>query len=97
MGYHTRYKLEYHAEPEIMADIKEYIEAHSNMAYAIVEGQESKWYHWREDMCAMSKAYPTTTFILKGEGEESGDIWRAKIQNGVVKLQKAKIAFDEEL
>ena len=56
---------------------------------------DGKWYDHEEHMIQLSKEFPYVLFTLKGEGEESGDIWRAKVQNGDYKVQKARIVFDD--
>ena len=57
-------------------------------------GEEIKWYDWREDLKQISEDYPNTLFELDGEGESSGDIWRAYARNGEVQVAKASLAFD---
>jgi hypothetical protein len=57
--------------------------------------ESCKWYDYEKDMKAVSKKYPTTIFILEGEGEESGDIWKAYFLDGKMQKCKAKIIFDE--
>ena len=39
--------------------------------------------------------YPEHLFILEGEGEDSGDIWKQYIKNGKSQRCEAKITFDE--
>lgn len=53
------------------------------------------WYDYEKDMVKLSKEYPFVEFLIEGEGEEAGDIWRAKCQNGVFKKQQARIVFDD--
>jgi len=48
-----------------------------------------KWYSWKEDMLKYSKQYPDVLFTLHGEGEETGDIWKAYIQNGKTQVEAA--------
>lgn len=54
-----------------------------------------KWYEWKEDMLKISKRYPLTIFVLHGEGEESGDLWKAYFLNGKMQKADAKITYDE--
>lgn len=54
-----------------------------------------KWYDHDEDMKKFSKKYPGTVFVLSGEGEESGDIWKKYYRAGKVQACNAKITFDE--
>jgi hypothetical protein len=58
-------------------------------------GGECKWYKYEEEMKAYSKKYPNVTFILDGEGEESGDIWRAWFKNGKHYREDAKVQIAE--
>ena len=50
-----------------------------------------KWYSYEKDMTAYSKNYPNTMFILSGEGEESGDIWKAWYENGASYRETARV------
>lgn len=59
------------------------------------ESEPCKWYDCEKDMKALSLEYPTVTFTVYGDGEESGDIWRATVKNGVWEEKKAKIVFEE--
>lgn len=56
---------------------------------------ESKWYDWLKDSVALSSNYPQILIEIKGEGEENGDIWKARIRNGDSETVSAKIVFDE--
>jgi hypothetical protein len=54
-----------------------------------------KWYEHDEDMTALSKQFPTVMFTLKGEGEESGDLWVAYYLGGKSYRDNAEIVFPE--
>ena len=54
-----------------------------------------KWYAWKNDMIALSSQFPSTLFVLEGDGEESGDIWKAYFQGGKCQVAEARITFDE--
>lgn len=41
-----------------------------------------KWYTHSEVMVEYSKRYPDTVFLVGGDGEESGDLWKAYYKNG---------------
>lgn len=58
-------------------------------------GDTASWYDWKKDMVSLSKEYPNLLFWLEGEGEESGDIWKAWARNGKVVTSQARIVFDE--
>lgn len=61
----------------------------------IYGGQSMKWYDSDADMKNLSKNYPALLFTLSGEGEDSGDIWRAYYRNGKGLRVAARIVFDE--
>ena len=65
--------------------------------YAVYEGNadSSKWYDHEKDMREISKRHPDVLFTLSGEGEESGDIWKAYHKNGKAQECRAKITFDD--
>ena len=52
-----------------------------------------KWYEHEEDMIACSKEFPDLTFLLHGEGEESGDMWDEYFQNGKSEICTAQIVY----
>lgn len=54
-----------------------------------------KWYEHDEDMRKVSKLYKDTIFILKGEGEDPGDIWKKYYLDGKCQEARAIITFDE--
>jgi len=60
-------------------------------------GESAKWYESDEDMKILSsrEEYKNVLFILDGEGEESGDIWKNYYRNGMQCKLKAKITFDD--
>lgn len=56
-------------------------------------GESMKWYDWQSDCKELSAKYPNLLFTLNGEGEESGDIWRAYFRSGQVFVQQAQLVF----
>lgn len=54
-----------------------------------------KWYDWKRDLLEMSKKYPFVIFLLTGEGEENGDMWKAYFLNGKCQVANAIITYDE--
>ena len=79
--------------------INDFREVNESAAYAI--GQDGcprvscKWYEHQTDLALFSKKYPDLLFILRGEGEEPGDLWVFFAKNGKAYKDKAKIVFEE--
>ena len=105
MGYYTSYslKLKEHVKEEDKPVDLDYImyqlrKENDCASYAFDENgetlQECKWYESTNDLKAFSKRYPTVLFELKGEGEESGDIWTEYFLNG--KSQRCKVIMTYE-
>lgn len=65
-------------------------------------GDSIKWYDHDSDLKTMSKMprYKDAIFTLDGDGEESGDIWRAFYKNGKTYSWQPQMdypKFDEKL
>ena len=43
---------------------------------------DAKWYEYDDNMIEVSKNNKDVLFIVDGDGEESGDIWRKFYKNG---------------
>lgn len=54
-----------------------------------------KWYEHDKHMRDISRMYPETIFILEGEGQESGDIWKKYYLNGKCQVAKAEVIIPE--
>ena len=54
-----------------------------------------KWYDHEDDMKRLSRRFPKSVFTLKGEGEESGDVWVKYFKNGKMQTSKAEIKLAE--
>jgi hypothetical protein len=97
MGYYTRYKLSVKKGNTDL--ISEFVSENENAASALDGNGDSrkscKWYDHEDELKAFSLKHPEPFFELKGEGEESGDIWVKYIQNGKCQTCKAKIVFDD--
>ncbi len=101
MGYYTYHSLEFdESETEVVVALEEGADSYSDgvsLMYDAWTGnaERTKWYSHDEDMKTFSKRFPHVLFELSGEGEESGDIWKAYYKDGKVQLCRAKIVFDE--
>ena len=93
MGYYTTHKLSIISENDLDVDFEQEIEEHTDGCANF--GDSSKWYDCETDMREYSKKYPSILFLIDGEGEESGDIWKAYFQDGKMLKVKAKIVFEE--
>lgn len=97
MGYYTKYELSTDSSNNL--EIIEYFRTECDSAnYALnSDGEyqdECKWYEHEKDMRDISRKFPETVFTLKGEGEQSGDIWREYYKNGRMQRTEAKIIFE---
>ena len=64
--------------------------------YAVREGVEpTKWYKHDKDMLGLSREFPGVLFMLHGEGEEGGDLWRTYYFDGRLQHEKAVISYAE--
>lgn len=86
MGYYTLFKLKV---VEGQVDEETFIETLNNVTeYAWDDegdcyspGDSIKWYDFRDHMKEIAKMYPNVVFRLRGDGEESGDIWQIFYKN----------------
>lgn len=108
MGYYTTYNLNIEIQnatkgtknlniwPDIISDLRE---SNENAKYALSDdgdtSESCKWYSHESDIINFSIKYPDYLFILSGEGEESGDIWKKYFKNGMSQICKARVIFDE--
>ncbi len=98
MGYYTHFKLMVTGETDI--DIIGELRDENDWAKGALDGggaayEEYKWYDCKEDMLEFSKRHPDILFLLEGEGEEAGDVWRFYAKNGRSFYQQAKMAFED--
>lgn len=91
MGYYTMHELT--VSDDRIDDHIEGIEKISG--YGGLFEETVKWYGHEKDMRSYSKENPSVLFELKGEGEESGDLWKAYFKDGKMQQCKAKITYDE--
>ena len=65
---------------------------------SVLRGEDKvKWYEHEQDMIEVSKKFPEIEFILEGDGEEGGDLWRKYFRGGTVYIAKAQVTvvYDE--
>lgn len=59
--------------------------------------EDMKWYDYYENMVTISALFPEIIFHLRGDGEDSDDLWEADFMNGVGQQRVARIPhFDKE-
>ncbi len=101
MGYYTHHTLRVDGDTNLIAElVAENEDASWSLAKNGDTEESSKWYNHREDMRIFSLRHPDVLFTLKGEGEESGDIWIEYYKGGKMQYCKAEIVlpdFDESL
>ncbi len=95
MGYYTNHELEIvDGDIGLISELRNCCEEAS---YAIddtgSEEQGCKWYDHEKDLREFSTKHPAALFVLNGEGEENGDIWREYYRNGKMQRCKAVIAM----
>lgn len=98
MGYYTEYSLEVNHKDELKI-IEQLRAENENTKYAFCNFGEAndaiKWYDHEKDLREFSKKHSTAIFTLKGNGEESGDIWVKYFKNGKMQASRAKLVFDK--
>lgn len=102
MGYNTNFTIITPKEAKITEEILQ--EACSDYYFEeVLEGvrfvseDSFKWYDYNDDMKKLSKKkkYKDMLFSVEGEGEDSGDIWKAYYKNGKSCHTHARIVFDD--
>jgi hypothetical protein len=97
MGYYTSYKLDVlEGDPEL---IQQFIKSERSAEFALEEDgttrEAMKWYDHEDDLEKFSLSHPEALFLLSGEGEETGDIWRLYVRGGKSFRTKAVLEFGE--
>ena len=107
MGYYTRFKGRVSGDEFTMAKFEGDAEigrtfgsydfplSDFNNKHGFGDGETYKWYGYEADMLALSNRYRNLLFELTGEGEESGDMWKAWYRNGKHVRVQAQIVFVE--
>jgi len=93
MGYYTTHKFSIVSGNDNTTDYEQ--ELTETTKYDHLFNDAIKWYDCEDDMKAYSKKHPNTVFCIEGEGEESGDIWKAYFKGGKMFKTKAKLVFED--
>lgn len=93
MGYYTRFALSIHQDgknyvydQDAIKQLIEHVDYHPFW-------EACKWYDHEEHMKWLSEQWPDTVFLLEGEGEEAGDMWKKYFKNGEMQVCKAIITY----
>lgn len=101
MGYYTNFDVQALSESPQAAEEAAHALVQQSKYSADMTGRsefsiyEAKWYDWEKDVQVTSKLHPGVVFVIEGNGEESGDIWKAWAHNGEVHKSEATISFTE--
>ena len=90
MGYYTDYDISENSE-----EIQEAIEEKSSYGGWYDGRLNAKWYQCEEDCKGVSLRFPDQVIIVKGEGEEQGDIWKSYFKNGKIQTCEGVITYPE--
>lgn len=96
MGYRTDFELD--TVEALDEDTRLMIDGYLNQRNipVILYGQwYGKWYQWEQDISVLAQQFPEATFVLYGNGEEDGDIWRAFFKGDQVEVQDGEITYPE--
>lgn len=101
MGYYTRYTLEFERGTDsVRSAVAEHLKVDGSMpgygklvGIAYRQSEQIKWYNHEDDMKKLSTEFPTVLFILKGEGEESGDLWIKYFLGGKMQYAPGEIKY----
>ncbi len=101
MGYYTDFKVSIDTDNEDVgeafhAKLQEqsgyYFEENNFNSFQL---DSAKWYESTQDLTLMSILFPNIMITVYGEGEESGDIWHARVLNGVYRQAKVKLILPD--
>jgi len=94
MGYYTAYNLK--ITPNNNNILEEFSVLHEG--YGVDWNGESsgecKWYEHEDDLKEFSIKYPQFVFTLKGNGEETGDLWIKYFKGGKMQRSEGKVTFE---
>jgi len=98
MGYYTSFSVKHNSEDEAeVSAIRDEIykmnlpEFWENDERTF--GAYAKWYDVDEDMSLLSSKFPQVLFVVDGEGEDGGDLWRMYAYGGAIQIERAEISY----
>lgn len=94
MGYYTHFLLDVEGDDLNFIDHETGIGEISGYGNPF-DGSGIKWYDYQTDLIKYSHLFPNTLFIISGEGEHPGDMWRHYFKNGLQWWVGAEITFEE--
>lgn len=106
MGYYTRFEISVQKHKsnkdvnshEFTDTLVKRLNEISDYMFDYYAGEitlEGKWYDWKDHLKQLSSEYPGMLFEIDGEGEESGDLWKAYVLDGKLQLEKASIVYGD--
>ena len=95
MGYYTDFELNARNAEGIGSELEDALNEISGYLIELGEISSMKWYEHDKHMLQLSKLFPEVVFLLDGEGEETGDIWKAMYKNGKSKTVRAQILIPD--
>lgn len=99
MGYYTSYNMEIETDPNSTKPTLDELEELTGYGWEELSDFEyrteddCKWYEHDEHMIQLSKKYSKCVFTLRGEGEETGDLWLTYYKDGKLKTYRPEIEF----
>lgn len=94
MGYYTYFELSYTGVTDTKKLESDFLEI-TKYQLSYLKEDTLKWYDWESDMSELSLRHPSAIFYLSGDGEDSGDNWRAEIYRGKVRQAHAELVYPD--
>jgi len=97
MEYYTVFGLDILEGDDYVTDYKKEIVNHSNGYLSLFDGDGDghKWNNHEDDMLSYSEKHPKVLFLLSGNGENQGDLWKKYFKNGKMQESRAVITYEE--